>query len=451
MIVRQGGRALLWPLYRLKATMRRRCGFWALLAIWQLWGGLLMAQTYSLEDLGNLTDLAGRSDSGPHAMNGAGAVAGANATNGFYNAILYNGAWKDLGTLGGGESVAAGVNASAQVVGYSQTSSGTTNGFIWTSGATDGVAGNVQMKSLGTLGGPVSQAYAINDSGQVTGYSDVPAHPANHQHAFVYSAGMMIDVGQQLTSLVNSYGYGINASGHVAGTAYDVNYTAPHAFVYDGMTATDLGVFGGAGSSALAINSSDTIAGYLTTTTSYDHAFSYSGGTITDLGTLGGHYSYGLSVNNSNVIVGGSFTDALDSVYHAFVCPNGTMLDLNQMLDKTGAGWTLVEARAVNDAGQIAGVGVYGGSNHAFRLTPITTQSPVPVITGIQVSSGKAVLRFMTVAQRMYSLQTNATLTTPGWGNLVTNLVGNGSTLSVTNAGAGSDKKRFYRVLLLPP
>lgn len=442
--------ALLGPLYRLKAAMRRRCGFWALLAIWQLWGGLLMAQTYSLEDLGILTDLAGRSDSGPHAMNGSGAVAGANATNGFYNAILYNGAWKDLATLGGSESVAAGVNASAQVVGYSQTSSGTTNGFVWTSGATDGVAGNVQMKSLGTLGGPVSQAYSINDSGQITGYSDVPAHPSNHQHAFVYSAGTMIDIGQLLTSLVNSYGYGINGLGHVAGTAYDNNYTAPHAFFYNGTAAADLGAFGGTGSSALAINSSDTIAGYLTTTSSYDHAFSYSGGTVTDLGTLGGHYSYGLAINNSNVIVGGSFTDSLDSVYHAFICANGTILDLNQMLDKTGAGWTLVEARAINDAGQIAGVGVYGGSNRAFRLTPATTQSSVPVITGIQVSGSKVALRFMTVSGRTYSLQTNATLTSTGWGNMVTNLVGNGSTLSVTNAGAISDLKRFYRILLLP-
>ncbi len=50
------------------------------------------------------------------------------------------------------------------------------------------------------------------------------------------------------------------------------------------------------------------------------------------------------------------------------------------MLDATGAGWVLVEARALNDAGWIVGSGTYLGANHAFLLSPAP---PPPQITGL--------------------------------------------------------------------
>lgn len=430
----------------------RRGGLFSLLVVAScaLCIGLAEGQTYSVDDLGPLIDVPGRTDSGPHAINDAGSVVGANAVGGFYQALLYRSSWTDLGTLGGSESLAGGLNDSAQVVGYSQTGAAGTNAFLWTPGATGGVAGNPQMQSLGTLGGPVSEAYAINASGQVTGYSDAPAHPATQQHAFLYSAGAMTDLGQQLSGLVNSYGYGINTEGHVVGAAYDVSYTTPHPFFFDGSTTQDLGVFGGLGATAQAINKWDNIAGYLTTTSSFDHAFSYSSGTVTDLGTLGGHYSYALGMNNSNAIVGGSFTDIKDSIYHAFVCNNGKMVDLNGLLDASGAGWTLSEARAINDVGQITGVGVLNGANHTFRLTPLITANAPPQIKSIQTSGSDVIVRFTTIAARSYALQTNGALSTKDWGNLVTNIPGNGGTVVVTNFGGIGASRRFYRVMLSP-
>src|SRR5690242_19372767 len=97
------------------------------------------AQTYSVEDLGLLSDIPGRNDSGPHGINRLGAVAAANVVNGSYRALLYNGTWMDLGTLGGSESLAAAVNALGRVVGYSLVATGSTNAFLWTPGGTGGV------------------------------------------------------------------------------------------------------------------------------------------------------------------------------------------------------------------------------------------------------------------------------------------------------------------------
>lgn len=404
--------------------------------------------TYSVTDLGLVTDLTNRSDSGPKGINKVGSVAGANVVGNSYHAMLYeSGVWKDLGTLGGNESLAGGIDDAGRVVGYSHTDAGSTNAFLWTPGGTNGVPTNPQMRSLGTLGGLVSQAYAINEALQVTGYSDVPAHPTSEQNAFLYSAGTMADIGSGLNSLPNSFGYGINASGHVAGAAYDPAFTAPRVFFFDGLNAADLGAFGQAGATALAINNSDTLAGYLTTTSSFDHAFVYSGGNATDLGTLGGHYSYALGINNSNVLVGGSFTDSQDSIYHAFVASGGVMVDLNNQLDQTGTGWTLIEARAVNDADQVAGVGVLGGVSHAFLLTPAApTAQPQPTrISNIGLAGSNIFLQFATVAGRQYTVQTNATLSASTWADAAPPLTGNGATLSVTNA-LKSSKELFYRV-----
>ena len=71
----------------------------------------------------------------------------------------------DLGALGGpeSESVAYDVNNARQVVGTSDTASGTRHAFLWDRG---------QMADLGTLPGDTdSEAFAINERGEIAGTS----------------------------------------------------------------------------------------------------------------------------------------------------------------------------------------------------------------------------------------------------------------------------------------
>jgi probable HAF family extracellular repeat protein len=339
---------------------------------------------YTVTDLGAYTDNGGQTLSGPRAINGVSQIAGINMIGGSYRGLVYGGSWTNLGTLGGVDSYAAGINNLERVVGYSSfDASGLHNAFLWAPGGTDGVPGNVQMKDLGTLGGNSSEAYAINQGGQITGY----AQTGQNDHAFIYSGGGLTDIGARLGgSLPNSYGLGINDSGHVAGTAYNGSYSVAHAFFYNGTTAVDIGSLSGQGASGSAINNNDQIAGYSTTSAGVAHAFRFASGVLTDLGTLGGHWSYGNGINNNNVIVGGSYIDAADLIYHAFVSAGNSLTDLNTNVNSSGAGWVLVEARAVNDAGQIVGVGTLGGVNHGFLLSPLPqiTRQPTNITVACQ-------------------------------------------------------------------
>src|SRR5947199_10434111 len=66
---------------------------------------------------------------------------------------------------------------------------------------------------LGTLGGTHSYGYAINDNGQVVGYSRLPGDTS--YHAFLWSGGSMTDMGT--LGGKSSYAYGIDNSGRVVG------------------------------------------------------------------------------------------------------------------------------------------------------------------------------------------------------------------------------------------
>jgi probable HAF family extracellular repeat protein len=106
-----------------------------------------------------------------YGVNNAGHVVGATYTTSIsQHAFLWTpqAGMEDLGLLNGAVAAfAQGINNFDQVVGWDITRTVGGHAFLWTSTA--------GLQDLGTLGGPYSLAFAINDAGQVTGYSDVPS------------------------------------------------------------------------------------------------------------------------------------------------------------------------------------------------------------------------------------------------------------------------------------
>ncbi len=84
------------------------------------------------------------------------------------------------------------------------------------------------MTDLATLGGYSSEAYGLNDAGQVVGECRTAA---NLNHAFRFSATSIADLGT-LGGFVST-GLGINAAGDIVGRAtLDPAGGAFHAFLW---------------------------------------------------------------------------------------------------------------------------------------------------------------------------------------------------------------------------
>ena len=117
----------------------------------------------------------------------------------------YQGSAQDLGTFGGEESQASGINAFGDVVGFARTPTGKLHAFLWQGGS---------LLNLGHLGDGYSNAFAINRSKQIVGLSRTPA---GQYIGFLWQNGTMV----QLPGLGGgtSDARGINDFGSIVGNA----------------------------------------------------------------------------------------------------------------------------------------------------------------------------------------------------------------------------------------
>ncbi|HTL29428.1 MAG TPA: SdrD B-like domain-containing protein [Tepidisphaeraceae bacterium] len=312
----------------------------------------MLCATYALTDLGTL----GGTFSRAFGINISGQVVGdATTSTGTHRAFLYSGsALKNLSTLGGSKSIAYSINDLSQIVGESTQADGSTRGFIYAGGS---------MKSLGTLsGGSTSNAFAINLSGQVAGFSGT----SGGDRAVIFSNGTIKNLGA-LSGASFSRGYGINNAGAVVGNSQSGG--KDRAFVYSsGVMKSIPPISGGSITHAYGINASGKVIGESDLGSGDKRAILYDGSTTKNLGTLGGNFSHAFGINSAGAIVGQASNAS--GAYRAFIYSNGAMKDLNSLIS-TGTGWTITEANAINDFGQIAVSGVNAkGQTHALLLTP---------------------------------------------------------------------------------
>jgi probable HAF family extracellular repeat protein len=295
------------------------------------------------------------------------------------------GVLRDLIVLPGDQTgFANAINSSGQVAGYSQGATVFTPAHAFRYDGTPGAGGVV--RPLGTLGGDSSEGLGINDLGQLTGVSKSnPSGPNPGTYAFIYTGtpgagGVMKSLGS--LGGTTSSGVAINNAGQVAGYSLLGDNATFHAFRYDGLPGTgtmrDLGTLPGYTiSHATAINASGQVAGSVETADT-GHAFIYKGtpgidGVMIDLGTLpGGTISAAVGLTNAGYVLGIS-DRAGDTEFHpALWRPDGSVIDLEEWLDAAnpaqGAQWNLTDAfiTGISNTGLITGDGIYTAPGEAF-------------------------------------------------------------------------------------
>jgi probable HAF family extracellular repeat protein len=137
--------------------------------------------------------------------------------------------------------------------------------------------------------------------------------------------------------------------------------SVPAAVQYN---VTDLGIVGYHQTIANAINSREDVTGYYTPSLSpySQRAFVYNSGTLSDLGTLfDGARMNAMGINSSGEVVGWAY--GASQVYHSFLWAGGTLTDIGTLPTKNSYN---VQARAINDNGQITGDSYTNGTYHAF-------------------------------------------------------------------------------------
>lgn len=337
---------------------------------------------YRVTDIGDL--FGSNSATYAYDINESGQIVGQTQTPQGDHAFLYsNGSMQDLGTLGGDFSIANAINDSGQIVGYSHLSSNPSQ-----DGYHAFLHNGVDMLDLGTLGGKFSIAHDINNSGVVVGYAE-RAGTSDISRGFVYDGVSMQDAGG-LTGTGSVIAVGVNGSGQIAmNIAQATTQFQERAYLKTNTNYQDLGTLSGdqaiVQTVATAINDSAHVVGWSVTPDSGGglRAFIHRGDSMVDLGTIGSPdvWSQALDVSDSGVVVGRTSIGPGDNG-RAFVWDaNEGMINLNDRIapDDPLKGQVLFQsANAINEKGEIVGSGVTPRTIAASGLlfTPITQNLP---------------------------------------------------------------------------
>jgi probable HAF family extracellular repeat protein len=246
--------------------------------------------------------------------------------------------------------------------------------------ATTATASSYIIKSLGTLGGSNSRAFAVNNAGETVGWSEIGS---GQRHAFLYRAGVMRDLGALGGG--RSEARAINDAGTVVGLSTIVSGDV-RAVRWQQGVKKNLGTLGGRNSVANGINGDGVIVGFSETSSGATHAFVWKDGIMTDIGTLGGNESRANGINPVGRVVGTSTTASGEQ--HAFAWKDGKFQDLGDNGTRSGEATAISNARIVGFLGYRPDAENSAAPSPAFVvaagvLTVISTRQPVSQARGV--------------------------------------------------------------------
>jgi len=326
-------------------------------------------------------------DSGIGGMNAHGDVVGGSVLDSIWlpRAVLWphEGGVIDIGTLGGDVAGAAAINDLGEIVGSSSIEPGGSifvgHAFLWRDG---------KMIDLGTLGGESSGALAINNLTQIVGMSEF--EPDNRRgRGFLWVDGKMTVLRAALPGYYSSDVADIDEEGAIVGEGpgLDLQY---NAHLWRDGEVIDLGSLAGRGSRAEAINAHGEIAGQSNSSNGNLHAVVWIDGRIIDIhdGRFG-VASWMDDINGSRQVIG-SIGNGLGTRQMFIREPGQPMRLLKDLIPpQTRRTWRLDRGK-INDAGQIATTAFPDGSgvdSYALLLTPVQPtmemQPPSPGRAGV--------------------------------------------------------------------
>ena len=239
-------------------------------------------------------------------------------------------------------------------------------------------------------------ATGINENGAITGRNGLFTTDAAPVSWNTNGTGAFI--GNPPNS-ADSWGWKVNASGAIAGTAERTD-GGDQAFIHAGGQFTFLPSLPGATlTAALDINDAGHVVGFCT-----PDAFSsyfFDGSATHGLANVPGdliQVSTAQGLNNHDQIVG--YANPSPNITGAVIWDNPTAKPqyLSRLIDPSSPGyvsaadrgWIITEAVAINDLGQIAarGVSTHGGSYRALLLSPVNSVAGVGGPEGVQFALG---------------------------------------------------------------